>query len=124
MEDGTFYTIPTGYILIPSKYKSRDDEGNLIIHKDFFGEDCPFTLTEEGMTIPKGHYQLKDKVIQPQSSMVIILRPEHQGNGPAAEVSAESSGTIGNDITWFCHQTHGCLRSGTATTVDMVKIMW
>jgi penicillin-binding protein 1A len=72
VEDGTFYTIPTGYILIPSKYKSTDDEGNLIIHKDFFGEDCPFTLTEEGMTIPKGHYQLKDKVIQPQSSMVIM----------------------------------------------------
>jgi len=72
VEDGTFYTIPTGYILIPSKFKSRDDEGNLIIHKDFFGEDCPFTLTEEGMTIPKGHYQLKDKVIQPQSSMVIM----------------------------------------------------
>jgi penicillin-binding protein 1A len=72
IEDGIFYTIPTGYILIPSEYKNRDEDGNLVIHKDFFGENFPFTLTEAGMTIPKGYYQLKEKVIQPQSAMVII----------------------------------------------------
>ena len=36
IEDGIFYTIPTGYILIPSEYKNRDEDGNLVIHKDFF----------------------------------------------------------------------------------------
>ena len=72
IEDGTFYTISSGYVMIPVEFKSRDDDGNLIISSDFFGEDCPFTLSEAGMTIPKGYYQLKEKVIQPQSAMVIM----------------------------------------------------
>ncbi|NLT47334.1 MAG: hypothetical protein GXX92_02865, partial [Clostridiales bacterium] len=72
LEDGTFYTISAGYVMIPSEFKNRDDDGNLIISSDFFGEDCPFTLSESGMTIPKGYYQLKEKVIQPQSAMVIM----------------------------------------------------
>jgi len=72
LEDGTFYTISAGYVIIPPEFKNRDDDGNLIISSDFFGEDCPFTLSESGMTIPKGYYQLKEKVIQPQSAMVIM----------------------------------------------------
>ncbi len=72
IEDGTFYTISAGYVMIPAEFKGRDDDGNLIIGSDFFGEDCPFSLSEAGMTIPKGYYQLKEKVIQPQSAMVII----------------------------------------------------
>ena len=72
IEDGTFYTISAGYVLIPSQYKSRDDDGNLIISKEFFGEDCPFALSDSGVIIPKGFYQLKAKVIQPQSAMVIL----------------------------------------------------
>ncbi|GAB1476604.1 hypothetical protein MASR2M70_14400 [Bacillota bacterium] len=72
IEDNTFYTISAGYVLMPGEYKSRDDDGNLVISKDFFGENCPFTLSDSGMTIPQGYYQLKAKVIQPQSAMVIL----------------------------------------------------
>ncbi len=72
IDDGKFYTISAGYVLIPAQYKSRDGDGNLIIKKDFFGEDCPFALTDKGMVIPKGYYQLKEKVMQPQSAMVIL----------------------------------------------------
>ncbi|HZK01884.1 MAG TPA: transglycosylase domain-containing protein, partial [Anaerovoracaceae bacterium] len=71
IKDGIFSTIPTGYIIIPSQYKSRDEEGNLVINKEFFNEDFPFSLTDKGMVISKGHYQLKATVIQPQSAMII-----------------------------------------------------
>lgn len=72
VEDGKFYTISAGFISIPTQYKSRDEDGNLILHKDFFGDDFPFKLTDEGMVISKGYYQLKEKVMQPQSAMVIL----------------------------------------------------
>lgn len=72
IEDGVFYTISTGYILIPTQYKSRDNDGNLIISRDFFDEDSPLKITDQGIVIPKGYYQLKDKVIQPQAAMVIM----------------------------------------------------
>lgn len=81
VEDGVFYTISSGYVMIPSQYKSRDDDGNLIISREFFEDDFPFTLTEAGLTIPKKGvrndteyqcYQLKEKVVQPQSAMVIM----------------------------------------------------
>jgi penicillin-binding protein 1A len=72
IEDNVFYTISAGYVLIPSQYKDRDEEGNLVISSQYFGENFPLKLSDEGMTIPKGYYQLKEKVIQPQSAMVIM----------------------------------------------------
>lgn len=72
IEDGTFYSIPGGYVIIPAEYKSRDEDGNLILSKEFFAEQSQFTFTEAGMLITKGNYQLKEKVIQPQAAMVIM----------------------------------------------------
>lgn len=72
VEDGVFHTISAGFIIIPSEYKSRDEAGNLIISSEFFGDSCPFTFTDEGMVVPKEYCQLKAKIIQPQSAMVII----------------------------------------------------
>ncbi|MDD4615206.1 MAG: transglycosylase domain-containing protein [Caldisericia bacterium] len=72
IEDGIFYSFSGGYILIPTEYKKRDDDGNLIISKEFFGENSPFELTDTGVVIAKDYYQLTEKVIQPQSAMVIM----------------------------------------------------
>lgn len=72
VEEGVFYNINGGNILIPANYKTRDNEGNLIISKSFF-EDHPdfFTFDENGMSIGPEGYSLNQKVIQPQSAMVV-----------------------------------------------------
>lgn len=72
IDDGVFYTISAGHILIPNQYKDRDDDGNLVINKEFFEEaNFLFKMTDEGMVIPSKYYQLKPKIMQPQSAMVI-----------------------------------------------------
>ncbi|MBE6032695.1 MAG: PBP1A family penicillin-binding protein [Clostridiales bacterium] len=73
IEEDIFYSRQGGYILIPTEYKSRDDEGNLIISKAFFAEKDWITFTEEGgATIASNHFSLSEKVIQPQAAMVIM----------------------------------------------------
>jgi len=72
VEDGTFYNIGGGVIIVPQTYKTRDNDGNLIISAQFF-EDNPdyFNFSDQNITITSKHYTLRQKVIQPQSSMVI-----------------------------------------------------
>lgn len=70
--DGKFYNISGGVILIPSEYKERDSEGNLIISSQFLKDYPDFlTLSDNSISVSNKSYTLKQKVIQPQASMVI-----------------------------------------------------
>lgn len=71
-EDGYFYSIESGTLIIPKQYKSLDEEGNLILRADFLKE-YPDVITQKDGTYhvePSG-YTLKQKVRQPQGAMVI-----------------------------------------------------
>ncbi len=72
MEGNTLYSIGATPISIPSKYKSRDGNGNLLIAKGLFKE-YPDTFKKSDGKFRIGHeaYALKQKVIQPQSAIVI-----------------------------------------------------
>ena len=72
--DGTLYSRSSNCINIPSKYKTRDDAGNLVLSADFFenekdafikGADGSFRFTNK-------YIVLGSRIIQPQSAMVII----------------------------------------------------
>lgn len=72
IEDGTFFNIGGGVIMIPKEYKSRDGDDNLIISAQFFADYPDYIqLTDQGATITSAHYVLRQKVVQPQSAMVI-----------------------------------------------------
>lgn len=72
-ENGIFYTVEGGVVSIDAKYKTKTDKGNVIISADFF-DDHPdfFTETSSGLMIAQTGYTLRQKVRQPQSSMVIL----------------------------------------------------
>ena len=72
VEEGIFYAIPGGYLLIPAEYKDRDQDGNLVLTKEFFEEKSTFQVSGESIVVAKDYYQLKEKVIQPQAAMVIF----------------------------------------------------
>lgn len=69
VSDSIFYSIPGGYLLIPAEYKTKDGKGNLIIDKEYFSENIDKTPDPK---FGKGHYQLREKVVQPQSAMVVL----------------------------------------------------
>lgn len=72
IENGTFFNIGGGVIIVPQAYKTRDNDGNLMISADFFVENPDyFNFSDENILITNKHYTLRQKVIQPQSSMVI-----------------------------------------------------
>ncbi|MDD2215644.1 MAG: penicillin-binding transpeptidase domain-containing protein, partial [Eubacteriales bacterium] len=87
IEDGTFYSMGGGYILIPAEYKSRDDDGNLVLSKELFKEQSDYPITDKGIVISKNHYQLKEKVIQPQSAMTVM---DYKTGGIKAMVGGRS----------------------------------
>lgn len=71
-EDGTFFNINGGVIMIPQEYKSRDDDGNLIISAEFFTDNPDFMqLNGQSISLSNEHYVLRQKVVQPQAAMVI-----------------------------------------------------
>jgi penicillin-binding protein 1A len=72
VEDGVFYCIKGGVISVPQEYKTKDDEGNLIISGQFV-KDHPdfFQFVKNGIAVGRSHYTLSQKIIQPQSAMVI-----------------------------------------------------
>lgn len=72
IDDGVFYSIGGGVVAIPAKYKTRDNDGNLIISSDLF-TDMPsvFKSTSNGLAISSDYYTIRQKVVQPQSAMVI-----------------------------------------------------
>ncbi len=62
-------------ILVPNKYKSFDDNKNLVIDRDFMVEDPTFFSTDSSgnLLIREDGYVISEQgTIQPQSSMVII----------------------------------------------------
>ena len=62
-------------ILVPNKYKSFDENKNLVIDKDFIAEDPTFFSKDNdgNLLVKEEGYVISDKgIIQPQSSMVII----------------------------------------------------
>lgn len=74
--DGLLYTISGGYINIPAKYKTRNDNGDLVISAEFFSDSAYegfLTYDEEGsMQLPPSSYSLNAKIVQPQAAMTII----------------------------------------------------
>ncbi len=75
MQDGIFYSIKGGIINIPQQYKSKDDEGNLVISGTFFDDPDQAGVLQfvpEGIALDSSHYTLRQKIVQPQSAMVIF----------------------------------------------------
>lgn len=72
-EDGRFYTIEGGSLSIPQGYKTKDAAGNCIISAKFF-EDYPKFFKKRGssLVVNSDNYALKQKVVQPQSAIVIM----------------------------------------------------
>lgn len=72
-DGGTLYMYNGGYINIPSKYKSLDDDGNLVISASYFKKypgnikvgDSTATITEKGYTLP-------ERTIEPQAAMAVV----------------------------------------------------
>lgn len=70
-ENGILYSISGGYINIPQAYKSKDKDGNLVVSKEFF-DDYPNFFKKTGDKLSTKDYTLNQRVIQPQSAMVIV----------------------------------------------------
>lgn len=72
--DGTLYSRSSNCLNIPSKYKSRDDAGNLVLSADFFEaeKDAYVKNSEVGFAFTSKYIVLGSRIIQPQSAMVII----------------------------------------------------
>lgn len=87
IEDRIFYCIPGGYISISPEYKKRNEDGDLILSKDFLEKHSNFIFSDNGVTIPIDCYQLKERVIQPQSAMVIL---DYKTGGIKAMVGGRS----------------------------------
>ncbi len=74
IEDGVFYSIGGGNILIPQGVKKKDSDGNCVIQGSFFDGEQQYIRSADGKSglyVDSKHYALKQKVIQPQSAMVI-----------------------------------------------------
>lgn len=71
-EDGTLYNIPGGYINVPAEYKTADKDGNVTISADYFKDhEGMITISDGTVVITPNVYTLQQKVVQPQSAMVI-----------------------------------------------------
>ncbi|MCQ2560770.1 MAG: transglycosylase domain-containing protein [Clostridia bacterium] len=70
--DNKLYSRSGGTFNIPAKYKTRDNDGNVIISADYF-QDKPETFQRGDGTLilSNGKYTLKQLIMQPQSAMVI-----------------------------------------------------
>lgn len=68
------YSIEGGALSVPQGYKNKDASGNCIISAKFF-KDYPefFSAGSDGtMLVSQNNYTLKQKVVQPQASVVIM----------------------------------------------------
>jgi penicillin-binding protein 1A len=75
VNDGMYYTMRGGVIPVPAQYKSKDENGNLIIDGDFLRSEPAqdtFRFIDNGILVSPGNYTLKQKVVQPQSAMVVL----------------------------------------------------
>ncbi len=89
IEDGIFYKIEGGVIQIPAEYKSKDADGNLIIAASFFKDRPAFFQSDKdgNLTISSEHFSLRQKIMQPQSAMVVM---DHKTGGIKAMVGGRS----------------------------------
>ena len=72
-EGGKLYMYNGGYINIPEKYKSMDDNDNLVISAKFFKKYPDWIkLGKNTATITENAYTLPEKTIEPQASMIIV----------------------------------------------------
>ena len=72
-EGGKLYMYNGGCINIPEKYKSMDDNDNLVISAKFFKKYPDWIkLGKNTATITENAYTLPEKTIEPQASMVIV----------------------------------------------------
>lgn len=70
--DNRFYSINGGVIMVPQEFKDKDSDGNLIISSQFLADNPGFlTMAGDTIQITNQHYTLRQKVVQPQSAMVI-----------------------------------------------------
>lgn len=74
IEDKRFYSYSGGAISVPAAYKTRDEDGNVVISKDFFASNSNgFVKSTDGtITIDSNHFSLTKRVLQPQSAMTIM----------------------------------------------------
>ncbi|MDD5823704.1 MAG: transglycosylase domain-containing protein [Firmicutes bacterium] len=70
--DGTFYSIPGGYINIPAEYKSLDKNNDLVIAAEYFDNNNGIIkIAGNTVVVTQDAYSLQQKVIQPQAAMTI-----------------------------------------------------
>jgi penicillin-binding protein 1A len=73
VQDDRIYSIIRGGVIpIPSEYKSKDEDNNLIIDGQFFSGGSGFNFTDDGITLGSASYTLRQPVVQPQSAMVVL----------------------------------------------------
>ena len=72
-ESGVLYDINGGVINgIDAGYKTKDDDGNVIISKEYLDSDSNiFIIGDDTVTIAPEHYTLRQATIQPQGAMVV-----------------------------------------------------
>lgn len=73
-EEGALYSISGGFINIPQEFKSRDDDGNVVIAASFIKDNPDFFIFNDNgtITLPASSYSLNQKIIQPQAAMTIV----------------------------------------------------
>ena len=71
-EDNILYSINGGYVNIPQNYKTKDADGNLVIAASFFDDYPTFFEETDNGGLATNQFTLNQRVIQPQSAMVII----------------------------------------------------
>ena len=75
IEDGQLMSMNGGYINIPAEYKTKDNNGNLVISKKYLDKEKTkkvIVKEESSVVFKTGSYTLKKKVIQPQVAMAIV----------------------------------------------------
>lgn len=73
-EGSKIYAIEGGALSIPQGYKDKDSAGNCIVSAKFFTDYPNFFVSGDSgqMLVDSGNYSLKQKVVQPQSAVVIM----------------------------------------------------
>ena len=88
-KDGKFYTIEGGTLSIPQGFKNKDASGNCVISPEFLKKYPKFFTEKDGkLLVGSKDYSLNQKVIQPQSAMVIM---DYQTGGIKAMVGGRGT---------------------------------
>ena len=69
------YSISGGYINIPQKYKSLNDDGDVVVSASYVKSKAGkafFNISGSTVKLPETSYTLNQKVIQPQAAMTIV----------------------------------------------------